>query len=98
VFCYFSKRTFLKATLNAASDIIELKLTPDQIQAVAPIVRQAVSDWQNVLFVGTCVPDLENGQPIWRSQIKPIKATAARRVVKVIADASKEDAHCKTGK
>jgi hypothetical protein len=65
---------------------------------VSPLVREAVSDRQNVLFVSTCAPHIESGQPIWRWQVKKIKATAARRVLKVIADASKEAVDCTTGK
>jgi hypothetical protein len=78
--------------------IVELKLNREQTDVIGPLVREATSNRLNVLFVSSFAPDIEAGQPVWRWQIKMIKSTAARRVLKVIKDAGKEDADCTIGK
>ena len=68
--------------------IIEIRLTDQQIEIVGPLVRDAVSNRQNVLFIATAAPDLGN----WRFQVTTVSFKTGQKLLKLIrADQEEPD-------
>jgi hypothetical protein len=65
--------------------IIELRLTPDQAEQLAPLVRTAASRRENVLFFSTAAPYIDDGQARWRLQAASVSFRTGQKILKLIA-------------
>jgi hypothetical protein len=73
--------------LSYTSEIVELQLSQEQIDIVAPIVRAHVASGRNAFFVATCAPVM-NG--VWRWQSVGLHRTVAQKLLKIIRENSQE--------
>lgn len=64
--------------------IIEFHLTAEQTEIVAPLIRQAASQHNNVLLLATAAPTIVAGQSVWRLQVVNIPACKVGKVIKSI--------------
>jgi hypothetical protein len=67
-------------------EVIEMKLTSEQINDVAPIVRAAAAAGRNCVFISTFSPDLN----VWRWQVVSLRRHAAQKIIRAIIAESKE--------
>jgi hypothetical protein len=67
-------------------EVIEMTLTPEQVDAVAPLVRSHVTNGRNSLFISTFIPDLN----VWRWQIISVSRSVGQRLLKILKEESQE--------
>jgi hypothetical protein len=70
-------------------EVIELTLTPEQVERVRPLIRAAVQHRSNVLFVSSVAPCTVDGQPSWRWQIAPVSLRTGQKLLKLIQEDEK---------
>jgi hypothetical protein len=76
--------------VSTLSDVISIRLTRDQSEQLAPIVRSAVGDRKHVLFIAAAVPSLRDEGVVWHLQVKPVDQKTSQKLKKLLADESVE--------
>jgi hypothetical protein len=68
------------------TNLVKLRLMPEQRAQLAPLVGEAASNHENVIFYGTAVPFFSEGETLWEFQVVRIKATAGGKIIKLIRE------------
>jgi AAA domain len=68
----------------AGSDIIELVLSPEQTDQIAPIVRAHVEHGRNCIFLATCAPTFVDCKCVWRFQICTVNRVTGSRIARLV--------------
>jgi hypothetical protein len=70
-------------------EILELTLTPEQAELVRPLIRTAVQNRSNVLFVSSVAPCAVDGVTAWRWQIMTVSFQTGQKLLKIIRESER---------
>jgi hypothetical protein len=68
------------------TEIVELLLSNEQRDLIAPIVRAHVASGRNTAFIATCAPDLN----AWRFQVVGVSRSVGQKLLRVIREDTKK--------